>query len=60
MIDTALGYIQDKLNQHFKNQFSISENKVVISNIGDANGAVAKDADGKILFFLVQCQVLND
>jgi hypothetical protein len=53
MIDVALGLIRDLLNEHFRNEFSISENKVVLSNIVKADGSSAQNVDGKIVFFLV-------
>ncbi|MGQ1786269.1 MULTISPECIES: DUF4255 domain-containing protein [unclassified Saccharicrinis] len=53
MIDVALTYIQDILNEHFKNEFSISENKAVLSNLVKADGAMAEKVDGKIVFFLI-------
>jgi len=53
MIDIALSYIRDLLNEHFKNEFSISENKVVLSNIVKIDGSAAQNVDGKIVFFLL-------
>ncbi len=53
MIDVALGLIRDSLNEHFRNEFSISENKVVLSNILKTDGSAAQNVDGKIVFFLV-------
>jgi hypothetical protein len=53
MIDIALTYIRDLLNEHFKNEFSISENKVILSNIVKADGSSAQDVDGKIVLFLI-------
>jgi hypothetical protein len=53
MIDAALTYVRDLLNEHFKNEFSVSENKVVLSNIIKNNGEVAPNLDGKIVFFLI-------
>jgi hypothetical protein len=53
MIDVALVLIRDLLNEHFRNEFSISENKVVLSNIVKADGSAAQNVDGKVVFFLV-------
>ncbi|AXT62066.1 DUF4255 domain-containing protein [Aquimarina sp. AD10] len=53
MIHTALTYIQEILNENFKNEFSISENKVVLSNIINNDGGIAQNIDSKIVFFLV-------
>lgn len=52
MINVALTYIRDILNENFKNEFSISENKVVLSNIVKVDGSVAQNIDEKIVFFL--------
>jgi len=53
MIDVALTYIRDILNENFKNEFSISENKVVLSNIIKSDGSSAQNVDEKIVFFLI-------
>ncbi len=53
MIDVTLTYIRDLLNEHFRNEFSISENKVVLSNIVKPDGSEAQNVSGKIVFFLV-------
>jgi len=41
------------LNEYFKNEFSISENKVILSNIVKPDGSSAKNVDGKIVLLLV-------
>lgn len=56
MIDTALTYIRDILNEHFKNEFSISESKVILSNIVKADGSSAQHVEGKIVFFLISLE----
>lgn len=53
MIDTALTYIRDLLNENFKNEFSSPDKKVVLSNIIKADGTPAQKVDEKIVFFLV-------
>lgn len=53
MIDIVLIYIRDLLNEHFRNEFEISENKVVLSNIVKTDGSAAQNVDDKIVFFLV-------
>jgi hypothetical protein len=53
MIDIALTYIRDILNEHFKNEFSISENKVILSNIVKPDGSSAQNVDGKVVIFLI-------
>lgn len=52
MIHTVLTYIREILNQHFKNEFSISENMVVLSNIINPDGTTSQNVEGKIVFFL--------
>jgi hypothetical protein len=56
MIDIALTYIRDILNEHFKNEFFISESKVILSNLVKADGSSAMDVDGKIVFFLISLE----
>ncbi len=56
MIHIALTYIRDILNENFRNEFSISENKVVLSNIVKADGSSAQNVDGKIVFFLISLE----
>jgi hypothetical protein len=53
MINVALAYVRDLLNEHFKNEFQISENKVVLSNIVNSDGGIAQNVEGKIVLFLV-------
>lgn len=53
MIDIALSYIRDILNEHFKNEFSISENKVTLSNLVKPDGSSAQNVEGKIVLFLI-------
>lgn len=53
MIHVALSYIRDILNENFRNEFSISEKKLVLSNIVKADGSIVQNIDGKIVFFLV-------
>ena len=53
MIDIVLIYIRDLLNEHFRNEFDISKNKVVLSNIVKTDGTAAQNVDDKIVFFLV-------
>lgn len=52
----TLAYIRDILNQYFKNEFSISENKVVLSNLVNPDGTIAQNNDGKIVFFLLNLE----
>ncbi len=56
MIDIALTYIRDILNEHFKNEFTISENKVVLSNIVKPDGSSAQNVEGKVVLFLISME----
>jgi hypothetical protein len=49
-------YIRDVLNENFKNEFSISENKVVLSNVVNPDGSVTNETEDKIVFFLVNLE----
>ena len=53
MIHTALEYVRDRLNQHFKNEFSGSNVKVVLSNLDNANGSEVDKTANSIVFFLI-------
>lgn len=53
MIHTVLNHIRDLLNENFRNEFSISENKLVISNIIKSDGTIPQNIDGKVICFLV-------
>lgn len=59
MIDIALTYIRDVLNESFRNQFTLTEKKVVLSNIVKADGASAEKVEGKIVFFLVNLEEVS-
>lgn len=52
MIHTALAHIGDLVNQHFVNEFSAGE-KVVLSNVVNADGTIPSGLENKIVFFLV-------
>ena len=53
MIHTALDYIKNNLNQYLKNKFPDSNDLVVLSNIVNADGSLARKTEGKIVFFLI-------
>ena len=54
MIDVALSHIRDLLNENLKREFSLPEGKkVALSNIIKADGSLAQEVDGKIVFFLI-------
>lgn len=55
MIDIALTYIRDILNENFKKEFPLRANQkvVTLSNIIKPDGSLAEKVDEKIVFFLV-------
>ncbi len=53
MIHTALAYIKERLNQHLKNEFPKSSVQVVLSNLVNADGSVAKKTEGNVVLFLI-------
>lgn len=53
MIYPALSYIREALNESFRNEFSITENKVVLSNIINPDGSTVAKIENKIVFFLL-------
>ncbi len=52
MIDTTLTFVRDLLNEKFKNEFDIRENKVVLSNLIRTSGSIVEN-ENKIVFFLI-------
>lgn len=54
MIDVTLTYIRDLLNQHLKNNFTLTENKVVLSNLVENDGSSSRDVEDKVVLFLIQ------
>lgn len=53
MIHTTLAYIREVLNESFRKEFSITENKVVLSNILNPDGSLNTKTANKIVFFLL-------
>jgi hypothetical protein len=53
MIHAALTFVKDILNEHFKQEFEIQENKVILSNIMNPEGTIVIKTEGKIVFFLI-------
>jgi len=56
MIDKLFSHIRDLLNQDFKNQFGLSENKVVVSSLSDSSGSVAAELEDKMVCFLLSVE----
>ncbi|MDN3663811.1 DUF4255 domain-containing protein [Algibacter miyuki] len=56
MIHATLNYVKDVLNENFRNEFSISENKVVLSNIINPDGSAVNNTYDKIVFFLINIE----
>jgi hypothetical protein len=54
MIDITLTYLRDLLNQHLKNNFALTENKVVLSNLVENDGSSSRDVEDKVVLFLIQ------
>lgn len=53
MIDFTLGYLRDLLNQHLKVEFSLPDNKVVLSNLVENDDSIGED---KVIIFLLQVE----
>ncbi|WP_423999495.1 DUF4255 domain-containing protein [Maribacter sp. IgM3_T14_3] len=53
MIHTVLEYVRDRLKKHFRNEFSGTNVKVVLSNLDNANGLVVDKTANSIVFFLI-------
>jgi len=56
MIDKLFSHIRDLLNQDFKNQFGLTENKVVISSLLDSSGSVGVELEDRIVCFLLSIE----
>ena len=56
MIYSALNTISEKLNTHFSNRFSLSEDKMLLSNIVNQDGTVAITETDKVILTLVNLQ----
>jgi hypothetical protein len=53
MIDVLLIHIRDLLNQYFKNQYGITDNKVIVSNLLENSSSVSSaELENKIVCFL--------
>lgn len=56
MIDILLVHISDLLNQNFKNQNGVSENKVVVSNLPDSSSSSQVELENRIICFLLSIE----
>ncbi|WP_417910181.1 DUF4255 domain-containing protein [Candidatus Electronema sp. PJ] len=56
MIDTAVAAITDRLNQYLRNEFDLSEDVVVVSNLLEQNGTVVSHIENKVVVFLVNIE----
>lgn len=53
MIDKTLIYIRDQLNQHFKNSFAVSDDKVILTNLVESDGSSSIEIENKMVFFFL-------
>lgn len=56
MIDILLIHVRDLLNQNFKNQYGVSDNKVVVSNLLDNLSTSPAELENKIVCFLLSIE----
>ena len=56
MISKALQFTNDVLNQFLKNRFSLDENKVVLNNLIEGNGALPQINQNKIVLSLINIE----
>ncbi|PIB35013.1 hypothetical protein BFP72_06205 [Reichenbachiella sp. 5M10] len=56
MIGSALNTVADTINEYLSNRYSISEDKVVVSNLVDSEGNVAVTEPNKLVLSLVNLQ----
>jgi len=56
MIDAAIGQIASQLNQALKRAYPGGEDLVVLSNLCEQDGNVAKNVDNKLVVFLVNIE----
>ena len=53
MIDVALLYVKDALNQYLVNRFGLDEDIVVLNNLTDPDGSVSQKNQNKIVITLI-------
>lgn len=56
MIDSALTFISDQLDQHLKNSFRLDESVTVLNNLVDANGSVPQKNQNKVVITLINLE----
>lgn len=56
MINAAISHLAFQLNQHFKNNFQLVEDVVVVSNLVELDGSVAAAANNKLVLTLVNIE----
>jgi hypothetical protein len=56
MISAAIGHLALQLNQHFKHQFQLLEDVVVVSNLVELDGSVAPHANNKLVLTLANIE----
>jgi hypothetical protein len=56
MIQEALSCLTDEMNQYFRRQLKINEDKAVLSGIVGADGAVAVREENKIIITLLNIE----
>ncbi|WP_297338276.1 DUF4255 domain-containing protein [Algoriphagus sp.] len=56
MIDTLMAHIRELLNQNFKNQYGITDNKVVVSSLLDNSGSIPVELEDRIVCFLLSVE----
>jgi len=56
MINKALQFTGDVLNQFLKNRFSLDENKVLLNNLVEANGSAPAENQNKVVISLINIE----
>ena len=56
MIDEALGYLKDILDQQLRNQFDIAGNMVVLNNLVDSSGGLPLKNQNKLVLTLINLE----
>ncbi len=56
MIDSALIFIQSRLDQYLKNKFGLDESVTVLNNLVDASGSVSQKNQNKVVITLINLE----
>jgi hypothetical protein len=56
MIDEALSYLKDILDQQLRNQFDIAGNMVVLNNLVDSSGGLPLKNQNKLVLTLINLE----